>query len=56
MNKVIINLKVFKLPRVGLVSTGNELRKPDANLTSGQIRLFDGNISGHNCSMELRQF
>lgn len=33
-----IYLKVFKLPRVGLVSTGNELRKPDANLTSGQIR------------------
>ena len=34
-----LNLKVFKLPKVSLVSTGNELRKPEeANLKAGQIR------------------
>lgn len=34
-----LNLKVFKLPRVSLISTGNELRKPEeADLKSGQIR------------------
>ena len=31
-------LKVFKLPSVGLISTGNELVSPDAQLKSGQIR------------------
>lgn len=34
-----LNLKVFKLPVVGLVSTGNELSKPDEiKLNSGKIR------------------
>jgi molybdopterin biosynthesis enzyme len=32
-------VRVFKMPTVSLISTGNELRKPDeANLKCGQIR------------------
>jgi molybdopterin biosynthesis enzyme len=33
-----LNLKVFKQPIVGLVSTGNELKNPDDKLSTGQIR------------------
>ena len=34
-----LNISVFKTPTVSLISTGNELRKPDeANLKCGQIR------------------
>ena len=33
-----VKLKVFKLPSVCLVSTGNELKSPEASLASGQIR------------------
>ena len=34
-----LSIRVFKLPSVSLISTGNELRKPEeANLKCGQIR------------------
>lgn len=34
-----LKLKVFKMPTLGLISTGNELARPDeANLNQGQIR------------------
>ncbi len=33
-----LNLKVFRKPTLGLVSTGNELKNPDDNLSTGQIR------------------